>query len=151
MTKPHVPNTFPQISLLCIFFHKLTLFDKVHSLAYRGKTLCLILSRGSFDRQRPEVYENDRYKVFSSKHSHIGNTEDFCNLCSPGVDQCCGKVTWYLFFIVTNVYKFRQSPTDSKFLLLQIMAYRMYGNKSLPTPMMTKCTDEYMRHRDSMV
>ena len=38
------------------------------------------------------------------------------------------------------------SPIDNKPALVQVMAWRLTGDKPLPEPMPTRCTDTYMRH-----
>ena len=38
------------------------------------------------------------------------------------------------------------SPIDNKAALVQVMAWRRTGDKPLLEPMMTECTDAYMRH-----
>ena len=39
-----------------------------------------------------------------------------------------------------------RSPIDNKPALVQVMAWRRIGDKSLPEPMMAEFTDAYMRH-----
>ena len=39
-----------------------------------------------------------------------------------------------------------RSPIDNKAALVQVMAWRRIGDKSLPEPMMAEFTDAYMRH-----
>ena len=39
-----------------------------------------------------------------------------------------------------------KGPIDNKTALVQVMAWRRIGDKSLPEPMLTQFTDAYMRH-----
>ena len=39
-----------------------------------------------------------------------------------------------------------KSQVDNKPTLVQIMACRLFGDKPLPKPMLTRFTDPYMRH-----
>ena len=39
-----------------------------------------------------------------------------------------------------------RSPIDNKAALVQVMAWRRIGDKSLPEPMMAEFTDAYMQH-----
>ena len=39
-----------------------------------------------------------------------------------------------------------RSPIDNKPALVQVMAWRRTGDKTLPEPMMTQFTDAYVRH-----
>ena len=39
-----------------------------------------------------------------------------------------------------------RSPIDNKSSLVQVMAWRRTGDKTLPGPMMTQFIDAYMRH-----
>ena len=39
-----------------------------------------------------------------------------------------------------------KSPVDNKPALVQVMAWRRTGDKTLPEPMLTQLTDAYMRH-----
>ena len=43
-----------------------------------------------------------------------------------------------------------KSPIDNKAALVQVMAWRQTGDKSLPEPMLTQFTDTYMRHQGAM-
>ena len=40
----------------------------------------------------------------------------------------------------------RRSPIDNKPALVQVMAWHQTGDKPLHEPMLTQCTDVYMRH-----
>ena len=44
----------------------------------------------------------------------------------------------------------RKGPFDNKWPLVQVMAWRRIGDKSLPEPVMTQFNDAYMRHPASM-
>ena len=49
--------------------------------------------------------------------------------------------------LIQNLLKFvPMSPIDNKPALVQVMAWRQTGDKALPEPMLTHCTDAYMRH-----
>ena len=39
-----------------------------------------------------------------------------------------------------------KGPIHNKWALVQVMAWRRTGDKSLPEPMLTQFTDAYMRH-----
>ena len=39
-----------------------------------------------------------------------------------------------------------KSPIDNKPALVQVMIWRLFGAKPLPTPMMTQFFDAYLRH-----
>ena len=39
-----------------------------------------------------------------------------------------------------------KSPIDNKPVLVQVMAWRLFGAKPLPEPIMTMFTDAFMRH-----
>ena len=39
-----------------------------------------------------------------------------------------------------------RSPIDNKPELVRVMAWRLFGAKPLPGPIMTEFTDPYMRH-----
>ena len=43
-----------------------------------------------------------------------------------------------------------RSPIDNKQALVQVMAWRRTGDKSLPEPMLIQFTDAYMRHKGHM-
>ena len=43
-----------------------------------------------------------------------------------------------------------KGPIDNNPALVQIMAWRLFGTKSLSEPMLTRFTDAHMRHSSSM-
>ena len=45
---------------------------------------------------------------------------------------------------------FPKGPIDKKSALIQVMVCRLFGTKPLPEPMLTQCTDAYMRHYGEM-
>ena len=48
--------------------------------------------------------------------------------------------------IQTSLKYVLKSPIDNKAALIQVMAWRRTGDKTLPEPMMTQFIDAYMRH-----
>ena len=56
------------------------------------------------------------------------------------------------FYILIQIsLKFTpKGPIDNNTALVQVIAWRQTGNKSLPEPMMTQFTDAYMRHYGEM-
>ena len=43
-----------------------------------------------------------------------------------------------------------RSPTDNKWALVQVMAWRPIGDKPLPEPMIAQLTDAYMQHNGEL-
>ena len=55
---------------------------------------------------------------------------------------------WILIQISLNFVP--RGPIDDMWALVQVMAWRWTGDKSLPEPMLTQFTDAYMQHVGEM-
>ena len=88
---------------------------------------------------------NCRWAIFKLNLTHLP-LEKMAAILADDIFKCIFLNQNYRILIQISLKFVPRSPIDNKPALVQVMAWRRTGDKSLPEPMLAQFTDAYMRH-----